>query len=244
MPFPQVLLLSIKHAFTPHFLTTLIHHKTIQKSKFNLASSAKDRLENRMSKNGSAWAFKRRRSEGVGRVSFSHEGAGIFLCVSLNPATNPRLLATTLMSPLISCCKLNSGFPAFSSEAGEKMGGILLHSREILTPLFLQRASERQNGFHPSKARKRIKVGVCWCLRKHRVCSFAACALSVYFSSPNIKGEISPSNILQHFNELLSLTWWQGGNNNPLYLHTTKMSHSQPALLDSAAFEPRWTEIS
>lgn len=98
--------------------------------------------------------------------------------------------------------------------------------------------------FHPSEARKRIKFGVCWCLRKHRVFSFAACALSVYFSSPNIKGEISSSNILQHFNELLSLTWWQGGNNNPLYLHTTKMSHSQPALLDLAGFEPCWTEMS
>lgn len=126
------------HTFWPH----KIHNKRILKSKFYLASSARDRLENRVNKNGSVWAFKRRCSEGVGRVSFSHEGAGIFLCVSLNPATNPRLLATTLMSPLISCCKLNSGFPAFSSEAGEKMGGILLHSREILTPLFLQRASE------------------------------------------------------------------------------------------------------
>lgn len=145
MPFHQVLLLCTHQTFIHPTLSdhTKFIIKQFWKRKFNVASSAKDRLENRVNKNGSVWAFKRRCSEDVGGVSFSHEGAGIFLCVSLNPATNPRLLATTLMSPLISCCKLNSGFPAFSSEAGEKMGGILLPSREILTLLFLQRASER-----------------------------------------------------------------------------------------------------
>lgn len=188
-------------------------------------------------------------------------GRGYFLYVSLIPATNPRLLATSLMSPLISCCKLNFRLPPFSSEAGKKMGRILLHSREIppfvvpncFTCLFnCFTTCNEQIKWETVSSIWSIKLNhiwVCLCLRKHLFsCAHLLPALEfVYFflQHPTSKRRLACAiscNILMSYYHCL--TRWQGGDNNPLYLHTTKMSHSQPALLDSALFEPHWREMS
>lgn len=156
-------------------------------------------------------------------MSSSHDGCRDFLRVSLIPATDPRLLATSLIPPLISCCKLNFQFPPFTSEAGEKMGRILPRRGEIpphrcsklwylLLVAFrlLSQANERRNRLCPSGELKQNRSGSVY-QRPGKAYhspprSFAACSFNWLIFLTHIKGKISLRNIAQHPNELLSLS--------------------------------------
>lgn len=161
-------------------------------------------------------------------------GRRYFLYVSLIPAANPRLLATYphVSSDLL--LQIGLSVPTFQFR-GRRENGRNSSAFKRNSPSTSRWKVKR---LRPSRALKRTTFGSggAW--------ENTACCTLCWFFSPNIKGKISLCNILQHFNELLSSSdVGQVGDNNPLYLLTTKMSLGQIALLHSAVFEPRWIEM-
>lgn len=165
-----------------------------------------------------------------------------------------------MRTQVFSVCPPNSGHKPTPPCNLPHVSSDLLLKIELLVPTF-QFRGRRENGRNSSAFKRNSSFNEhTWKVKRlrpsralNRTCTFGSwvvpdkkprVALYVYSYRQTSKGRLACSNILQHFNELLlSSDVGQVGDNNPLYLHTTKMSHGQITLLDSAVFEPHWIEM-